>query len=164
MFTWPLAIRSRRGAQLCEQGEYEKAAAELSGVISAMDAKAAAGRGAKKGTDHTVLIHAHRWHLHALGHLGRTAEAAADLRYLVAASNRQLGPDHASTLRYRQLLVAALWEAGDRTAAAAEMADIAARREATLGADHPQTVVTREQLAAMETSAEDLTFAFTNED
>jgi len=163
MFTWPLAIRSRRGAQLCEQGDYEKAAAELAAVISVMNTRSAR-RGAKKGTDHTVLIHAHRWHLHALGRLGRTAEAEADLRYLAAASGRQLGPDHASTLRYRQLLVAALWEAGDRKEATSEMADIAARRTATLGADHPQTVVTREQLTAMETDAEDLTFAFTSED
>lgn len=160
MFTWPLAIRSRRAAQLCQQGEYEKAAAELADVISAMDAR----RGAKKGTDHTVLIHAHRWHLHAVGHLGRPAEAEADLRYLVAASSRQLGPDHESTLRYSELLVAALWEAGDRTTATSEMADIAARRAAALGADHPQVAATREQLAAMETDAEDLTFAFTSED
>jgi hypothetical protein len=160
MFTWQEALRSRRGAQLCEQGEYEKAAAELGAVISALTAK----RRARKGTDHTVLIHAHRWHLHALGHLGRPAEAEADLRYLVAASGRQLGPDHASTLRYRQLLVAALWEAGDRATATAEMADIAARRAATLGAGHPEVVATREQLAVMEAGAEDLTFAFTNED
>ncbi|HTU75071.1 MAG TPA: hypothetical protein VMG38_16265 [Trebonia sp.] len=159
MFTWPLAIRSRRGAQLCEQGEYEQAAAELATVISAMTA-----RGAKKGTEHTVLIHAHRWHLHAVSHLGRPAEAEADLRYLAAASGRQLGPDHPSTLRYRQLLVAALWEAGDRKAATAEMTDIAARRVATLGADHPEAVATREQLTAMETDADDLTFAFTSDD
>jgi eukaryotic-like serine/threonine-protein kinase len=159
MFTWQEAIRSRRGEQLCKQGEYERAAAELAAVISAMTARS----GAKKGTDHTVLIHAHRWHLHALGHLGRPAQAEADLRYLVAASARQLGPDHASTLRYRQLLVAALWEAGEHKAATAEMADVAARRTATLGAGHPEVVATLEQLAAMETDAEDLAFAFTNE-
>jgi hypothetical protein len=160
MFTWQGAIRSRRGEQLCKQGEYERAAADLAVVISAMTAR----RGGKKGAGHTVLIHAHRWHLHAVGRLGRPAEAEADLRYLVAASGRQLGPDHASTLRYRQLLVAALWEAGDRKAATAQMADITARRQATQGAEHPDTVATQEQLAAMETDAEDLTFAFTNAD
>jgi eukaryotic-like serine/threonine-protein kinase len=160
MFSWQGALRSRHGAQLCEQGEYEKAAAELAEVISAMTTR----RNGRKGADHTVLIHAHRWHLHALGHLGRPAEAEADLRYLVAASGRQLGADHASTLRYRQLLVAALWESGNREAATAEMTDIAARRAATLGADHPEVVATREQLTAMETDAEDLTFAFTSQD
>ncbi len=160
MFTWQEAIRSRRGALLCEQGEYEKAAAELAAVICAMTAK----RGRKKSTDHTVLIHAHRWHLNALSQLGRPADAEADLRYLVAASSRQLGPGHASTLYYRQLLVAALWEAGDREGATAEMADIAARRAATLGADHPEAVATGEQLAAMETDPENLTFAFTTRD
>jgi eukaryotic-like serine/threonine-protein kinase len=160
MFTWPLAIRSRRAAVACEQGEYEKAAAELAAVISAMNAR----RGARKGTESTVLIHAHRWHLHALGQLGRTAEAEGDLRYLVMASTRQLGPDHASTLRYRQLLVAALWEGGNREAATAEMADVVTRRAAALGPDHPEVVVTREQLAAMETDADDLTFAFTSQD
>jgi hypothetical protein len=159
MFSWQAAIRSRRGAQLCEQGDCEEAAAELATVISAMTAR----QRRAKATGHTVLIHAHRWHLHAVSQLGRPAEAEADLRYLVAASAQQLGPDHASTLRYRQLLVAALWEAGDRAAATAEMTDITARHAATLGAGHPDAIASRDQLAAMETDAEDLTFAFTNE-
>jgi hypothetical protein len=150
--TQSLAMLSRHGAALCKSGEYVAAEAELADVIRR--------RGATTGPGDRILVHARRWHLHALGRLGRLADAEDDLRFLAESAAAEHGPDHRDVLAYRERHAASLWEAGRREEAVTEMADVTARCVATLGDDHADTVRATGSLAAMTSGDEDCHFGF----
>jgi hypothetical protein len=147
-----LALRSRHGAALCKSGEYVAAEAELAEVI--------ARRSATAGPGDPILVHARRWHLHALGRVGRLADAEDDLRFLAESAARDGGPEHPDVLAYRERHAASLWEAGRRDEAVTEMADVAARLAAALGDDNPETVRAAASLAAMTSGDEGYGFGF----
>jgi hypothetical protein len=146
-----LALRSRQGATLCKAGKYAEAEAELAEVIRR--------RSATAGPGDPILIHARRWHLHALGRMGRLADAEEDLRFLAQAAAAAGGPDHLDVLAYRERHAASLWEAGRHDEATTEMADVARRRALALGDDHVDTVRAAGSLAAM-TSDDDEGYHF----
>jgi hypothetical protein len=153
MFWTPrLALRSRHGAALCKSGEYVTAEAELAEVIRR--------RSATAGPDDPILIHARRWHLHALGRVGRLADAEDDLRFLAESAARLHGDGHRDVLAYRERHAASLWEAGRRDEAVTEMTEVAARLAATLGDDHPDTLQAAGSLAAMTSGDDGYRFGF----
>jgi hypothetical protein len=147
-----LTLRSRRGAALCRAGKYAQAEAELAEVIRR--------RGATAQLGDPILVHARRWHLHALGKMGRLADAEEDLRFLAESAAAEHGPDHRDVLAYRERHAASLWEAGRREEAATEMADVARRRALALGDDHVDTVRAAGTLAAMTSDDKDCHFGF----
>ena len=79
--SWPpaLALRSRHGAALCKSGEHAAAEAGLAEVI--------ARRSATTSPGDPILVHARRWHLHALGRMGRLADAAGSLAAMTSGDD-----------------------------------------------------------------------------
>ena len=85
----------------------------------------------------------------AARYLGRTAEAEAELREVLAGRQRILGADHPDTLTAEHYVAAAVGDRGRHADAEEMFRQVLAKKLELLGPEHPSTLSTRHWIAAI---------------
>jgi tetratricopeptide (TPR) repeat protein len=83
----------------------------------------------------------------ALAEAGKSAEAAEELRVVLADLNRLLGPDHKDVLTVRSNFATLLARAGQTSEALEHQRELLAARIRVLGPEHPHTLISRNNLS-----------------